>query len=239
MKEAIISMATFGPGNRNLAGNPELEKTFCDFEDALRVVLPESLGFQRLIVKIPDIILVTVSGEFVLDASSGGIMSLIDLVWQIFLYSRGKSEFTVVLDEPENHLHPSMQRSIIQSLVTAFPCAQFIIATHSPFVVSSVKDAFVYVLRYDVESSRDVRTVSSLLLDQFSRAGTASDILREALGVPVTMPMWAEEELHRIALDFRINDLTEASIGELRQRLQEAGLEEFYPEALSQVARQT
>ncbi|GEN65240.1 hypothetical protein AOE01nite_34640 [Acetobacter oeni] len=232
-------MATFGPGNRNLAGNPELEKTFCDFEDALRVVLPESLGFQRLIVKIPDIILVTVSGEFVLDASSGGIMSLIDLVWQIFLYSRGKSEFTVVLDEPENHLHPSMQRSIIQSLVTAFPCAQFIIATHSPFVVSSVKDAFVYVLRYDVESSRDVRTVSSLLLDQFSRAGTASDILREALGVPVTMPMWAEEELHRIALDFRINDLTEASIGELRQRLQEAGLEEFYPEALSQVARQT
>lgn len=238
MKEAIISMATFGPGNKNLAGNPELEKTFCDFEDALRVVLPESLGFKRLIVKIPDIILVTTSGEFVLDASSGGIMSLIDLVWQIFLYSRGKSEFTVVLDEPENHLHPSMQRSIIQSLVTAFPSAQFIIATHSPFVVSSVKDAFVYVLQYDVESGRDVRTVSSLLLDQFSRSGTASDILREALGVPVTMPMWAEEELHRIALDFRINDLTEASIGELRQRLQEAGLEEFYPEALSQVARQ-
>ncbi len=238
MKEAIISMATFGPGNRNLAGNPELEKTFEDFEAALRLVLPETLGFQKLIVKIPDIILVTATGEFVLDASSGGIMSLIDLVWQIFLYSRGKSEFTVVLDEPENHLHPSMQRSILQSLVKAFPDAQFIIATHSPFVVSSVKDASVYVLRYDIEATRSVRTVSSLLLDQFSRAGTASEILREALGVPVTMPMWAEEELRQITLDFRINKLSEASIDELRRRLQNAGLEEFYPEALSQVARQ-
>src|ERR1700684_3254096 len=47
----------------------------------------------------------------------------------------------------ENHLHPSLQRSLFVKLVEAFPLTQFIIATHSPFIVSGLKDSNVYVLR--------------------------------------------------------------------------------------------
>jgi hypothetical protein len=239
MKEAIISMATFGPGNKNVTGNPESEKVFVDFESTLAVVLPPDLGFERLSVRIPDVVLVTRSGEFVLDAASGGIMSLIDLTWQIFLYSIGKSEFVVILDEPENHLHPSMQRSLLQNLVMAFPQAQFIIATHSPFVVSSVKDAPVFVLSYGANpavSAGPGKLVYSVLLDSFSKAGTASEILRSALGVPVTMPIWAEAELRSIASDYSMSDLTNDSLNNLKMRLAQAGLADFYPDALRQMA---
>lgn len=61
---------------------------------------------------------------------------------------RGDS-FLVIVDEIENHLHPSMQRSILPNLVKAFPSAQFIVTTHSPFVVNSVIDSSVYALKYN------------------------------------------------------------------------------------------
>jgi len=242
MKEALISMATFGPGNQNVAGNPETERLYKGFEEVLRKVLPKDLGFRHLSVRIPDVVMATNTGDFVVDAASGGLMSLVDLAWQIFLYSRDREEFVVIIDEPENHLHPSMQRTIIESMISAFPQAQFVIATHSPFIVSSVRDAAVYVLRYNVVVDEEIgpvrhRTVSSVLLDQVSKAGTASDILRDALGVPVTIPIWAEAEIRNIAADFSINNLTEESLDSLKVRLAAAGLSEFYPDAVRQVAK--
>ncbi|MFX6036352.1 AAA family ATPase, partial [Acinetobacter baumannii] len=76
-------------------------------KDILKQILPADLGFKDLSVRIPDLVLETEKGDFLLDASSGGIMSIIDLAWQIFLYSHDKDEFVVTIDEPENHLHPS------------------------------------------------------------------------------------------------------------------------------------
>lgn len=143
-------------------------------------------------------VLVTETGEFLIDASSGGIMTLVDIAWQIFLYSLRGGRFVVAFDEPENHLHPSMQRSIVPDLLRAFPQAQFIVATHSPFVVSSVKDSNVYVLAYregeDVESQRR-SNISSIKLDTANKAGSAAEILRDVLGVRVTIQEWVEENL--------------------------------------------
>lgn len=240
MKEALISMAMFGPGNANVHGNPVLAKLFADFKLVLKTILPPSVGFKDISVRIPDVVLVTETGEFVLDAASGGLMSLIDLAWQIFLYSQNKESFTVTFDEPENHLHPSMQRSLVGNLLNAFPRAQFIIVTHSPFVVSSVKDSAVYVLRYDPSPDAPVtgmsRRISSVALDQANKAGTASEILRDVLGVPVTLPIWAEDDLKLIADRFQIQELNPAAIDSLRSQLDEAGLGEFYPDALRRIA---
>lgn len=168
MKEAIISMATFGAGNEYVQKNAKLEKLFLDFKSILSKVLPHSVGFIDISIRIPDVVIVTETGEFMIDAASGGVMSLIDIAWQIFLYSHDKDEFVVTIDEPENHLHPSMQRSILRRLSNAFPRAQFVVATHSPFVVSSVKDSFVYVLKYE-QSEEDTeiqinRRISSTCL---------------------------------------------------------------------------
>lgn len=239
IKEAIISMATFGPGNRNVQKNYELEKTYDDFKDMLSKVLPDTIGFIDISIRIPDIVIVTKTGEFSLDASSGGLMALIDIAWQLFLYSRGKPSFVGIIDEPENHLHPSMQRVIIGNLLEAFPGAQLIVATHSPFVVSSVRDSSVYVLRY-ADSQRTgapSRSVYSEKLDNVNKAGTASDILRSVLGVPVTLPLWAESQIESIVQDFDITTLDAQTIHELRTRLEQNGLGDYYSDALGRMAQ--
>lgn len=240
MKEAIISMATFGPGNQYVQRNNEIAVLFEKFKEILSKVLPENIGFKDINVRIPDVVLVTETGDFIIDAASGGLMSIIDLSWQIFLYSHNKEHFVVTMDEPENHLHPSMQRTLLARLLAAFPKAQFIVATHSPFVVSSVKDSTVYVLGYSSTSQPNTpdvnRTVSSLKLDHANKAGTASEILRDVLGVAVTLPEWAEDDLRRISAEFHIDTLNPANIQRLRARLNQEGLGEYYPEALHQIA---
>lgn len=239
IKEAIVSMAMFGPGNRNVQKNIELEKNYDEFKEILSKILPDTIGFEDISIRIPDVVIVTKTGEFVLDASSGGLMALVDLAWQMFLYSRGKSSFVGIVDEPENHLHPSMQRVIIGNLLEAFPNAQLIVATHSPFVVSSVRDSSVYVLRYgdDSDSTGPQRTVYSEKLDNINKAGTASDILRSVLGVPVTLPLWAETEIENVVTEFSIDTLTAGQISLLRSRLEQVGLGDYYAEALGRIAQ--
>ena len=50
-------------------------------------------------------------------------------------------EGVVLIDEIDIHLHPRWQWKILGALRTTFPNVQFIIATHSPIVISSANDA--------------------------------------------------------------------------------------------------
>ncbi|GGB37829.1 ATPase [Oceanisphaera marina] len=52
----------------------------------------------------------------------------------------------VLIDEVDMHLHPTWQRSIISRLTTTFPNCQFVLTTHSPLVISDVKEVLVYSL---------------------------------------------------------------------------------------------
>ncbi|MEQ9241719.1 AAA family ATPase [Roseovarius indicus] len=143
IKSALISMSMFGYGNQTMEPDQELIDLFHGFEEKLSVVLPKSLGFEQLLIRVPEVILSTKSGEFVLDAASGGVLKLFEITWQIYFQAQKQEEFVVTMDEPENHLHPSMQRTILVNLKKAFPKVQFIVVTHSPFIVSSVKDSNV------------------------------------------------------------------------------------------------
>lgn len=245
LKESLISLAVFGQGNSEVDANPELYRFYMQFQEVLRNILPDSLGFLKLRIQPPDVILVTESGDFVIDAVSGGILSLIDFGWRIFSFSQMHPEFVVTIDEPENHLHPSLQRDLMPSLIRAFPNTQFIIATHSPFMVTAVKDSFVYALRYvDFEddssgshsSAVEQRRVESIRLDAIKRAGTANEVLREVLGMTATMPTWAHDELDMILSRFQNQELTRESVAELRAEIEARGFEELYPEALSRLA---
>ena len=119
LKEAIISFATFGVGNVHVAPIPELVGLYEDFQTVLKSVLPQEVGFERLEIRTPEVVVVSSSGEFPIDGASGGLMSIIQLSWQIFLQSHvNKSDrYMVLIDEPENHLHPSMQRSFLANIV--------------------------------------------------------------------------------------------------------------------------
>ena len=49
------------------------------------------------------------------------------------------SEAVVLIDEVELHLHPSWQQRILTDLARTFPNTQFIVSTHSPQVLTTVK----------------------------------------------------------------------------------------------------
>jgi predicted ATP-binding protein involved in virulence len=52
----------------------------------------------------------------------------------------------LLLDEVDIHLHPKWQRLILPAVQKLLPNAQIFASTHSPFVVGSVKDAWIYRL---------------------------------------------------------------------------------------------
>jgi predicted ATPase len=251
MKSALISMSMFGHGNSTMEPNQDLIDLFDGFEEKLRIILPKSLGFEKIIIRVPEVILSTRSGEFVLDAASGGVIKLFEIAWQIYFHSQQFDKFVVTLDEPENHLHPSMQRTFLSNLLKAFPGGQFVVVTHSPFVVSSVKDSSVYVLRYEDideivdhvhDGDQSVKgllgsRVSSEKLDTVNKAGTASEILREALGVPTTIPDWAEDRVRQIIDEYARGDRTNKAFDQLAAQLENEGLVSHFPEALRELTK--
>jgi hypothetical protein len=214
-------------------GDSEAQRIWLGFQDILRVLVPESIRFERLIVRRSEVSIKTDMSEYPIDEVSGGLSAIIEISWQIFLTSLIHDEFAVVLDEPENHLHPILQKKVLSDLTTAFPGVQFVVATHSPFVVTSVKESAVYVLSQREGSSR----VRSRPLDRMNKAGDADSVLRDVLGVGSTLPIWAEDRFDALIRDFANRRLTVEVLSDLRVRLEESGLADSFPEALTALHR--
>jgi predicted ATP-binding protein involved in virulence len=51
----------------------------------------------------------------------------------------------LLIDEAENHLHPKWQKVFLKNILDVFPNLQIILTTHSPFIVSSIKNSRIYV----------------------------------------------------------------------------------------------
>ncbi|MBF6177719.1 AAA family ATPase [Nocardia otitidiscaviarum] len=228
LKESLIAAATFGGrGNDSVDFNPEAAAVWTGFQEVLKKVMPRSAGYTGMRVRVPDVIVQMRSGDFILDDVSGGLSAIIEVSWQIFLKSRAEPTFTVLLDEPENHLHPSLQREILPSLLRAFPSVQFIVATHSPFVVTATPDSAVYALDYN-----DSERVESRLLDYANKAASADATLRRVLGVESTMPRWAEEAFDEIVNRYASGPLDTERLRALRNELKERGLDMEFPDAV-------
>jgi predicted ATP-binding protein involved in virulence len=60
-----------------------------------------------------------------------------------------ETEGVVLIDEVDMHLHPKWQRTVIADLKRTFPKIQFIITTHSPFIVQSLEADEVINLAVD------------------------------------------------------------------------------------------
>ncbi len=229
MKETLVSWSIFGRGNEDMEPDEKLLEYYKGFENILKIVLPKEIGFRGFQIRNYDVVLDCDSGTFLIDAASGGMSALIDMAWQIYMYSSNKdAEFTVLIDEVENHLHPTMQRRILSDFIKAFPNVHFIVSTHSPLIVGSVRDSSVYVLR-----NNDHNKIISQQLDLVNQAKTATEILDEVLGVSFTMPVWAEEKLQEIVNKYAKGDITDDMFKNMRSELSEIGLEKLVPEAIT------
>ena len=238
MKNTLISWAIKGYGisdgeKQVMPSDIEQKRNYEGFQEVLRKVLPKTLGFKKFEIREMEIVFICNDGddEFLLETASGGISTIIDLAWQIYMFNvNEKEEFTVIIDEIENHLHPSMQRSILSDFINAFPNVNFIISTHSPLIVNSVKNSKVYVLKYNED-----KKVISTELDFNNKAKSANDILDEVLGVSFSMPIWAEEELTRIIEKYSNEGISNDNILQLHKDLFSLGLEKLLPKNLDKL----
>ena len=53
----------------------------------------------------------------------------------------------VLIDELDMHLHPKWQWNVIKALEETFPNIQFIVATHSPIIISSCKNENLILIK--------------------------------------------------------------------------------------------
>ena len=113
IKETIASLAIFGYGNQSVVANENAKKLFEGYADILKIVLPPKLGFEGISVIVPEVMLCTKTGNFPIDAVSGGISSIIDITWQLYMFADTSESFVAIIDEPENHLHPELQRNCL------------------------------------------------------------------------------------------------------------------------------
>lgn len=95
------------------------------------------------------------SGEMLISKLSAGYQSLLWMIMDLAyrecllnpeLQDRSQIKGIVLIDEVDMHLHPKWQWNIIEALSTTFEGVQFIIATHSPIVISSAKKANLILL---------------------------------------------------------------------------------------------
>jgi len=56
------------------------------------------------------------------------------------------SQAIIMIDELDLHLHPKWQQTILSDLTRTFPNAQFIVTTHSPQILSTVKKEYIFIL---------------------------------------------------------------------------------------------
>ena len=123
---------------------------------------------------------------FLGDLSSGTQGTLL-WIWYLALrmahhydFADGWEEQPAVLliDEIENHLHPTWQRRVIPALRKHFPGLQIFATTHSPFVVAGLKAGQVHLLERDENG-----VVSASTHDKDIVGWTIEEILHSVMGV--------------------------------------------------------
>ena len=94
--------------------------------------------------------------SFKFTEMSDGFAAVIDIVADLILKMQGENslkrayqkEGIVLIDEVETHLHLGLQKLVMPMLSKVFPNIQFIITTHSPFVLSSMNNAVAFDLEH-------------------------------------------------------------------------------------------
>ena len=89
-----------------------------------------------------------------------------------------KKPAILLIDEIENHLHPTWQRRVIPALLRHFPGLQIFAATHSPFVVAGLQAGQAHLLKRDENGRVTATTYTEDVI-----GWTSDEILRNMMGV--------------------------------------------------------
>ncbi|WKL46081.1 AAA family ATPase [Flavobacterium pectinovorum] len=93
------------------------------------------------------------------------------------IYKLEAKDSIILIDEPERSLYPDIQMDLMDQYKRLAPEAQFIVATHSPFIAASFEPDERFILYFDEDGKVAVRRGSSPIGDD------PNDILKNDFGV--------------------------------------------------------
>lgn len=170
---------------------------------------------------------VTKGKRFKFTELSAGYSAALDIISDLIFKMQGTDKLVdvydkegiVLIDEVETHLHLELQRQILPLLTSVFPNIQFIVSTHSPFVLSSVKDAVAYDLeRHEVIGDLTDYSYESLAEGYFGVKTNSVEIevrleRLEELLKKENLDVAEKDELNRLQSDFeRLPELVAPSL---------------------------
>ena len=180
-----------------LARNEKLEKDanqirewFVNFERLLGEIFQDKDLQLYFNYKDYSFKILTKGKEFKFTELSDGFAAVLDIVVDLILKMQHKNQLTrayecegiVLVDEIETHLHLELQKVIMPLLTKIFPNIQFIVTTHSPFVLSSLSNAVAFDLEHQ-EIIEDLTEYSyESLAEGYFGVKTASSYMGMQLG---------------------------------------------------------
>jgi predicted ATP-binding protein involved in virulence len=166
----------------------QINKFFNNLESSFRKIFEDNqlrLNFNKDALKITFTL--GDGRELSFNDLSDGISALLSIIMDLFLrveLIRDEVENKtynpcgiVLIDEPETHLHYSLQYNVLPVLTTLFPNVQFIVASHSAAVISSIKNVTIFDLVSKEILSDDAlgKSFSELMVSHFGLDNEFSD----------------------------------------------------------------
>ena len=128
----------------------EIENWFQRFESILKRIFEDpSLKLDFDIESFRFSIIQKNREPFDFNTLSSGYAAVFDIINDLIMRVEKKGDNTegiVLIDEIETHLHLELQKEILSLLVQMYPKIQFIVSTHSPFILSSIDNAVIFDL---------------------------------------------------------------------------------------------
>lgn len=168
----------------------EINAWFVSFESLLKqIYLDDNLKLE-FNYKDYSFWICTEGKKFKFTQLSDGFAAALDIVADLILKMQDDGSLTrvyekegiVLIDEIETHLHLELQKIIMPLLTKVFPNVQFIITTHSPFVLNSMPNATAY----DLEHKRNIEDLTNYsyesLAEGYFGVSTESSTVEMRLG---------------------------------------------------------
>ena len=109
----------------------------------------------------------------------------------------------VLIDEIETHLHLELQKQIMHILTCLFPNIQFIVSTHSPFVLNSLDNVVIYDLENHIIVENGLSDVPyDGIVKGYFQVDTLSDTLKNKFQQYKTLvqkPKLTDDDFEKIA----------------------------------------
>lgn len=122
---------------------------------------------------------------------SGGYQAVLDIVLDIMMRMQNRIQRSfdfnlpgiVLIDEIETHLHLELQKSMMPLLTALFPNIQFIVTTHSPFILNSLENVVIYDLENHILVEHGLDNVPyDGIVEGYFGADRLSGVLKEKFG---------------------------------------------------------